>query len=115
MGGVYWHPVTVCRFAKAGIFSTKFQWIYKFTIFYKDLFFRFGNLNSKGLAVYELVKDQKISQPLLTGEWEQKLEEIRSGLNSLVFQKLPILMVYIVGSYTIDKPIWLKSTRHSAT
>ena len=34
---------------------------------------------TKGLAVYELVKDQKISQPLLTGEWEQKLEEIRSG------------------------------------
>ncbi|WP_207425218.1 type IA DNA topoisomerase [Pedobacter sp. SYSU D00535] len=33
----------------------------------------------KGLAVYELVKDKKIAQAELTGLWEKRLEEIRSG------------------------------------
>ena len=33
---------------------------------------------TKGLAVYDLVKDQKIAHPVLTGEWEKKLEDIRS-------------------------------------
>jgi DNA topoisomerase-3 len=33
----------------------------------------------KGLAVYEVVKDQKIAQAELTGQWEKRLEEIRSG------------------------------------
>ena len=34
---------------------------------------------SKGIAVYEVVKDQKIAQAELTGQWEKRLEEIRSG------------------------------------
>lgn len=33
----------------------------------------------KGLAVYELVKDKKIAQAELTGLWEKRLEEIRTG------------------------------------
>ena len=34
---------------------------------------------SKGLAVYDVVKDKKIAQAELTGQWEKRLEEIRSG------------------------------------
>ena len=34
---------------------------------------------SKGLGVYEVVKDKKIAQAELTGTWEKRLEEIRSG------------------------------------
>jgi len=33
----------------------------------------------KGLLEYSLVKNKKISQPLLTGEWEKKLEDIKTG------------------------------------
>jgi DNA topoisomerase-3 len=33
----------------------------------------------RGLAVYDVVKDQKIAQAELTGQWEKRLEEIRSG------------------------------------
>jgi len=33
----------------------------------------------KGLAVYEVVKDKQIAQAELTGQWEKRLEEIRSG------------------------------------
>lgn len=33
----------------------------------------------KGLAVYELVKDKKIAQAELTGLWEKRLEDIRTG------------------------------------
>ncbi|MRX46043.1 DNA topoisomerase 3 [Pedobacter puniceum] len=33
----------------------------------------------KGLAVYEVVKDKKIAHAELTGQWEKRLEEIRSG------------------------------------
>ena len=33
----------------------------------------------KGLGVYEIVKDKKIAQAELTGSWEKRLEEIRSG------------------------------------
>lgn len=33
----------------------------------------------KGLAVYEVVKDKKIAQAELTGQWEKRLEEIRTG------------------------------------
>lgn len=32
-----------------------------------------------GLQVYELLKDQQISSPELTGEWEKKLNEIETG------------------------------------
>lgn len=35
--------------------------------------------SAKGLAVYEVVKDKKIAQAELTGSWEKRLEEIRSG------------------------------------
>jgi len=35
--------------------------------------------SAKGLAVYEVVKDKKIAQAALTGVWEKRLEEIRSG------------------------------------
>ena len=34
---------------------------------------------ARGLAVYEIVKDKKIAQAELTGAWEKRLEEIRSG------------------------------------
>lgn len=33
----------------------------------------------KGLAVYDVVKDKQIAQAELTGQWEKRLEEIRSG------------------------------------
>jgi DNA topoisomerase-3 len=35
--------------------------------------------STKGLAVYEVVKEKKIAQAELTGQWEKRLEEIRSG------------------------------------
>jgi DNA topoisomerase-3 len=35
--------------------------------------------SKKGLAVYNVVKDKKIAQAELTGQWEKRLEEIRSG------------------------------------
>ena len=34
---------------------------------------------TKGLAVYDVVKDKMIAQAELTGQWEKRLEEIRSG------------------------------------
>ena len=41
---------------------------------------------AKGLAVYEIVKDQKIAQAELTGQWEKRLEEIRSGASVADFK-----------------------------
>ncbi|MDQ7949586.1 MAG: DNA topoisomerase, partial [Pedobacter sp.] len=41
---------------------------------------------SKGLAVYEVVKDKKIAQAELTGQWEKRLEEIRSGASVADFK-----------------------------
>jgi len=35
--------------------------------------------SNKGLAVYEVVKDKQIAQAELTGQWEKRLEEIRTG------------------------------------
>ncbi len=35
--------------------------------------------SKKGLAVYDVVKHKKIAQAELTGQWEKRLEEIRSG------------------------------------
>jgi DNA topoisomerase-3 len=40
-----------------------------------------------GLAVYTVVKDQKIAQAELTGSWEKRLEEIRSGASVVDFQE----------------------------
>jgi DNA topoisomerase-3 len=40
----------------------------------------------KGLAVYEVVKDQKIAQAELTGQWEKRLEEIRTGASVTDFK-----------------------------
>ena len=40
-----------------------------------------------GLAVYEVVKDHKIAQAELTGNWEKRLEEIRSGASVIDFQE----------------------------
>lgn len=40
-----------------------------------------------GLAVYEVVKDHKIAQAELTGSWEKRLEEIRSGASVSDFQE----------------------------
>ena len=34
---------------------------------------------NKGLEIYNIVKDMKISQPLLTGEWEHRLSLIEDG------------------------------------
>jgi DNA topoisomerase-3 len=41
---------------------------------------------SKGIAVYEVVKDQKIAQAELTGQWEKRLEEIRTGASVSEFK-----------------------------
>jgi DNA topoisomerase-3 len=40
-----------------------------------------------GLGVYHVVKDQKIAQAELTGNWEKRLEEIRSGASVNDFQQ----------------------------
>jgi DNA topoisomerase-3 len=40
-----------------------------------------------GLAVFTVVKDQKIAQAELTGSWEKRLEEIRSGASVVDFQE----------------------------
>ncbi|RZM06785.1 MAG: DNA topoisomerase III, partial [Pedobacter sp.] len=40
----------------------------------------------KGLAVYDVVKDKKIAQAELTGQWEKRLEEIRSGASVMDFK-----------------------------
>lgn len=40
----------------------------------------------KGLAVYDVVKDHKIAQAELTGQWEKRLEEIRSGASVAEFK-----------------------------
>ena len=40
----------------------------------------------KGLAVYDVVKDQKIAQAELTGQWEKRLEEIRTGASVVDFK-----------------------------
>jgi DNA topoisomerase-3 len=42
---------------------------------------------STGLAVYEVVKNQQIAQAELTGTWEKRLEEIRSGASVSAFQE----------------------------
>lgn len=41
----------------------------------------------KGLAVYDVVKDQMIAQAELTGQWEKRLEEIRSGASVAEFKE----------------------------
>jgi DNA topoisomerase-3 len=41
---------------------------------------------TKGLAVYDVVKDQKIAQAELTGQWEKRLEEIRTGASVVDFK-----------------------------
>lgn len=40
-----------------------------------------------GLAVYDVVKGQRIAQAELTGSWEKRLEEIRSGASVSAFQE----------------------------
>ncbi len=40
----------------------------------------------KGMTVYEVVKDQRIAQAELTGQWEKRLEEIRSGASVVDFK-----------------------------
>ncbi len=40
-----------------------------------------------GLSVYEIVKNQRIAQAELTGNWEKRLEEIRSGASVTAFQE----------------------------
>jgi len=40
-----------------------------------------------GLSVYGVVKDQQIAQAELTGNWEKRLEEIRSGASISNFQQ----------------------------
>jgi DNA topoisomerase-3 len=42
---------------------------------------------STGLAVYNVVKDYQIAQAELTGNWEKRLEEIRSGASVTGFQE----------------------------
>jgi DNA topoisomerase III len=40
-----------------------------------------------GLSVYDIVKDQRIAQAELTGNWEKRLEEIRTGASVSEFQE----------------------------
>jgi DNA topoisomerase-3 len=40
-----------------------------------------------GWRYYTVVKDQKIAQAELTGSWEKRLEEIRSGASVVDFQE----------------------------
>lgn len=40
-----------------------------------------------GIAVYNVVKEHRIAQAELTGNWEKKLEEIRSGASVTGFQE----------------------------
>ncbi|MDB5111514.1 MAG: topB [Mucilaginibacter sp.] len=40
-----------------------------------------------GLSVYEIVKHQRIAQAELTGNWEKRLEEIRTGASVAEFQE----------------------------
>jgi DNA topoisomerase-3 len=40
-----------------------------------------------GLAVYQVVKNQQIAQAELTGNWEKRLEEIRTGASVADFQE----------------------------
>lgn len=40
-----------------------------------------------GLSVYEIVRHQRIAQAELTGNWEKRLEEIRSGASVADFQE----------------------------
>lgn len=40
-----------------------------------------------GLSVYEIVRNQRIAQAELTGTWEKRLEEIRSGASVTAFQE----------------------------
>src|SRR5690606_37550525 len=40
-----------------------------------------------GLAVYDIVKDKLIAQAELTGQWEKRLEEIRSGASVKAFKE----------------------------
>lgn len=42
---------------------------------------------STGLGVYEIVKDKLIAQAELTGQWEKRLEEIRSGASVKAFKE----------------------------
>ncbi|MBB6130740.1 type IA DNA topoisomerase [Mucilaginibacter lappiensis] len=42
---------------------------------------------SRGLSVYDIVKDKRIAQPELTGQWEKRLEEIRTGTDVPAFKK----------------------------
>ena len=42
---------------------------------------------STGLAVYNLVKNKKIAQAELTGQWEKRLEEIRKGASVSEFKE----------------------------
>jgi DNA topoisomerase-3 len=41
----------------------------------------------KGLSVYEVVKEKHIAQAELTGQWEKRLEEIRSGASVEAFKQ----------------------------
>ncbi|MDR6940909.1 DNA topoisomerase [Mucilaginibacter pocheonensis] len=43
-----------------------------------------------GLAAYEVVKHRQIAQAELAGNWETRLEEIRSGLRLAHFSKRSI-------------------------
>ncbi len=42
--------------------------------------------SQKGLAVYDVVKDKQIAQAELTGQWEKRLEEIRTGASVVDFK-----------------------------
>jgi len=71
--------------------------------------------SGKGLAVYEVVKDKQIAQAELTGSWEKRLEEIRSGASVQDFKEeikaytrtitAELLLAGKVLSAIADKPV----------
>ncbi|MBK7883405.1 MAG: DNA topoisomerase 3 [Chitinophagaceae bacterium] len=60
----------------------------------------------RGMAVYNLVREKSISKPLLTGQWEKKLEDMRKGeLEPSVFKTYIIDYTKEITSelLTVDK------------
>lgn len=60
----------------------------------------------KGLQVYELVKDKKIADVIMTAEWEIALQKIENGeLNSIDFQKQMELYATVITQELLNTPV----------
>jgi DNA topoisomerase-3 len=63
----------------------------------------------KGLTVYDVVKDQKIAQAELTGQWEKRLEEIRSGSSVADFKAEITAYTRTITNELLSSSVVLKS------